>query len=202
MEINEAIKSIRDNTVTIIDCSSKLASNQKGVMYSKCFSLFKTLLEVAQSKERFACVLVIDEAHFFVPQTSIFHPIGFKAEVKKILQEIATIGPRNLLAPWVSTQRLAAVNKTLSTQMGQNILAFNLEDVDKNRLEEIVGRHIRNVEKLHPGECWVKSLSLKTPQIVRINIRDYPKSGETSFVEESGFIGAKKSSPNSPKACP
>ncbi len=80
------------------------------------------------------------------------------------------------------------MNKTLSTQMGQNILAFNLEDVDKNRLEEIVGRHIRNVEKLHPGECWVKSLSLKTPQIVSINIRDYPKSGETSFVEESGFI--------------
>ena len=119
------------------------------------------------------------------------HPAGFNEDVKKILLEIATIGPRNLLTPWVSTQRLASLNKTLSTQMGQNILAFNLEDVDKTRLEEIVGRQIRNVEKLHPGECWVKSLSLKIPQIVKIKIDDYPRSGDVSFVEESGYKGRK-----------
>ncbi len=191
LEITNVIEAIRDNTVTIIDCASKLASEQKGAMYSKCSSLFKALLGVAQTRERFACVLVIDEAHFFAPQTSVFHPVGFKPEVKKILQEIATIGPRNLLAPWISTQRLAAVNKTISTQMGQNILAFNLEDVDKNRLEEIVGKEIRNVEKLNPGECWVKSLSLKIPQITKIDIRDYPKSGEASFVKEAVFISGK-----------
>ncbi|MFQ5975698.1 MAG: hypothetical protein ACE5J5_05235 [Candidatus Hydrothermarchaeales archaeon] len=193
LEIMNVLEVIRNNTVTLIDCSSKLASSQKGAMYTKCSCLFKALIDIAQTAKRFPCVLVIDEAHFFAPQTSVFNPVGFKPEVKKILLEIATIGPRNLLAPWVSTQRLAAVNKTLSTQMGQNILAFNLEDVDKIRLEEIVGKQSRNVEKLQPGECWVKSLGLKIPQIAKINIRDYPRSGGASFVEESGFIGAKKS---------
>ncbi|MFQ6135939.1 MAG: hypothetical protein ACE5PM_02015 [Candidatus Hydrothermarchaeales archaeon] len=187
IDVEGVLGVIRDNTVTIIDCSTQLASTQKKMMYTKCEALFRALLDNAQTLKRFACILVIDEAHFFAPQTSVFIPVGFKDEVRKTLLEIATIGPRNLLVPWVSTQRLAAVNKTLSTQMGQNILAFNLEDVDRTRLEEIVGRQVGYVEKLHPGECWVKSLGLKTPQIVKINIRDYPKSGEVNFVEKSGF---------------
>jgi hypothetical protein len=52
---------------------------------------------------------------------------------------VATTGPRNGIPLSIATQRLSEADKFITTQMGQNIFAFRVEDVDLLRLREMVG---------------------------------------------------------------
>jgi len=54
------------------------------------------------------------------------------------------------------------VDKFISTQMGQNIFAFRVEDVDLERLRSIVGSDIAYAARLLPrGHCIYKGHALK-----------------------------------------
>jgi len=112
----------------------------------------------------FGCVVVLEEVMYYAPQWTQFS-IGDKdsrAKLLSIVKEIATNGGRNGIGLWVVTQRLATVDKTVITQCANNVISHALEDVDKKRLQEIVGEHFVDLlGSLPQGEAIVKGTALK-----------------------------------------
>ncbi len=112
----------------------------------------------------FGCVVVLEEAMYYAPQWTQFS-IGDKdsrAKLLSIVKEIATNGGRNGIGLWVVTQRLATVDKTVITQCANNVISHALEDVDKKRLQEMVGEHFVDLlGSLPQGEAIVKGTALK-----------------------------------------
>jgi DNA helicase HerA-like ATPase len=75
---------------------------------------------------------------------------------------VATTGPRNGVPLFIATQRLSEVDKFITTQMGQNLFAFRVEDVDLTRLREIVGSDIAYSTRMLPrGHCIYKGQAIR-----------------------------------------
>jgi len=112
----------------------------------------------------FGCVVVLEEVMYYAPQWTQFS-IGDKdsrGRLLSIVKEIATNGGRNGIGLWVVTQRLATVDKTVITQCANNVISHALEDIDKKRLQEVVGEHFVDLlGSLPQGEAIVKGTALK-----------------------------------------
>ena len=118
----------------------------------------------ALENSSFGCVVVLEEVMYYAPQWTQFS-IGDKdsrARLLSIVKEIATNGGRNGIGLWVVTQRLATVDKTVITQCANNVISHALEDIDKKRLQEVVGEHFVDLlGSLPQGEAIVKGTALK-----------------------------------------
>jgi DNA helicase HerA-like ATPase len=112
----------------------------------------------------FGCVIVLEEAMYYAPQWTQFS-LGDKDSRSKLLsivKEIATNGGRNGVGLWAVTQRLATVDKTVITQCANNTISHALEDIDKRRLQEVVGEHfVELLGSLPQGEAIMKGTALK-----------------------------------------
>ncbi|MEM2875864.1 MAG: hypothetical protein QXL67_02795, partial [Candidatus Bathyarchaeia archaeon] len=83
---------------------------------------------------------------------------------------------------WVVTQRLATVDKTIITQCANNIVSHSLEDIDKKRLQEVVGdQFVELLGSLPQGEAIVKGTALKCrfPILVKVEPELRPTSAAT-----------------------
>jgi DNA helicase HerA-like ATPase len=135
----------------------------------------------ALDNRRFGCIIALEEAMYYAPQRGVFE-IGEKESRGKLLgvvKEIATNGGRNGVGLWIVTQRLSTVEKTVVTQCANNIICHSLEDVDKQRLAEIVGdKFARLIGNLPQGEAIVKGTALKCrfPIWVKVLPEIYPSS--------------------------
>jgi len=135
----------------------------------------------ALENPRFGCIIVLEEAMYYAPQRGVFE-IGSKESRGKLLgvvKGIATNGGRNGVGLWAVTQRLATVEKTVVTQCANNIICHSLEDLDKQRLGEIVGgRFVKLIGNLPQGEAIVKGTALKCrfPIWVKVLPEVYPAS--------------------------
>jgi len=108
--------------------------------------------------------IFIDEVHNFCPQSPHEGAAGRDAYdiFIPLMKLLATTGPRNGIPLFIATQRLAEVDKFISTQMGQNIFAFRVEDVDLDRLRNIVGSDVAYSARLLPrGYCIYKGHALR-----------------------------------------
>ncbi|MBS7637740.1 ATP-binding protein, partial [Candidatus Bathyarchaeota archaeon] len=106
-----------------------------------------------------------------------------RSRLLSILKEIATNGGRNGIGLWIVTQRLATVDKTVVTQCANNIICHSLEDLDKQRLAEIVGGEFVNLlGDLPRGEAIVKGTALKCrfPVWVKVLPEVFPGSSTSS----------------------
>jgi DNA helicase HerA-like ATPase len=118
---------------------------------------------------------------YYAPQRGVFE-IGEKDSRGKLLgvvKEIATNGGRNGVGLWIVTQRLATVEKTVVTQCANNIICHSLEDLDKQRLAEIVGDEFSQlIGNLPQGEAIVKGTALRCrfPIWVKVIPEVYPAS--------------------------
>ena len=86
----------------------------------------------ARSNPYFGVAVFIDEVHNFAPQNyseGAASPTAYM-RIGPLMRLLATTGPRNGIPLFVATQRLSEVDKVVSTQMGQNIFAFRVEDID------------------------------------------------------------------------
>jgi len=132
----------------------------------------------------FGCVIVLEEAMYYAPQWTQFS-IGdrdIRGRLLSIVKEIATNGGRNGVGLWVVTQRLATVDKTIITQCANNIISHSLEDIDKKRLQEVVGNQfVELLGTLPQGEAIVKGTALKCrfPILVRVEPEIKPTSAAT-----------------------
>ena len=181
----DIVNMLKEKTIVHIDCSK--AESWTEVVY-KLASLFNYLYDEALKDKNFGCLLVIDEAHFYVPERGTFSPAGdahkFMEDV--LVGKIATTGARNGIVVFATTQRLSLVKKTFSTQIGQNLIAHKVEDVDLERLKEIAGPTLAEVVRILPrGYALIKATAnpLKRPMIVKIEKLASPLSSTTTCLD-------------------
>jgi len=138
----------------------------------------------ALENSSFGCVIVLEEAMYYAPQWTQFS-IGdgdSRNRLLSIVKEIATNGGRNGIGLWIVTQRLSTVDKTVVTQCANNIISHALEDIDKKRLQEIVGdQFVELLGSLPQGEAIVKGTALKCkfPLWVKVEPEIRPASAKS-----------------------
>jgi len=181
----EIISLLKEKTVVHIDCSN---ANSWSEVVQKLSGLLDAIYDEALRDKNFGCLLVIDEAHFYVPERGTFSPAGdaHKDMEDVLVGKIATTGARNGVVVFATTQRLSIVKKTFSTQIGQNLIAHKVEDVDLERLKEIAGPTLAEVVRILPrGYALVKATAnpLKRPVIVRIEKLASPLSAMTTCLD-------------------
>jgi DNA helicase HerA-like ATPase len=175
----DPVELIKDRHVIIMDISSgKDTWSQKHLVVAQ---VLRRIFGEALENRRFGCIILLEEAMYYAPQRGVFD-LGDKDARGKLLgvvKEIATNGGRNGVGLWVVTQRLATVDKTVVTQCANNIICHSLEDLDKQRLAEIVGDEFsRLIGDLPQGEAIVKGTALKCrfPIWVKVLPELYPSS--------------------------
>jgi hypothetical protein len=138
-------------------------------------NLFSNIYRKAKLNSNFPGIAIfLDEVHLFAPQRTHEAPADkglYEYKMLPTMKLIATTGARSGLPLFASTQRLSELDKTISTQIGQNIIAHRVEDVDLERLRFIMGPVAYMASRLPRGYALVKSMALKvrSPVIAKID---------------------------------
>jgi DNA helicase HerA-like ATPase len=179
----DPVQLLKERKVIIMDLSDgKDTWEQKHLVVAQ---VLRRIFGEALENRKFGCIVVLEEAMYYAPQHGVFE-IGEKESRGKLLgiiKEIATNGGRNGIGLWAVTQRLATVEKTVVTQCANNIICHGLEDLDKQRLAEIMGNEFTQlIGDLPPGEAIVKGTALKCrfPIWVKVLAEVYPASSLSS----------------------
>ncbi len=175
----DPVELLGERHVVIMDLSKGRDTwSQKHLVVAQ---VLRRIFGEALENRRFGCVIVLEEAMYYAPQRGVFD-LGDKDTRGKLLgvvKEIATNGGRNGVGLWIVTQRLATVDKTVVTQCANNIICHSLEDLDKQRIGEIVGdKFAQLIGDLPQGEAIVKGTALKCrfPIWVKVLPEVYPAS--------------------------
>jgi hypothetical protein len=179
LEPLDPVDILKDKKVIIMDLSKgrDTWSRKQFVVAQVLRRIFGEALE----NRKFGCIVLLEEAMYYAPQRGVFE-IGEKdsrGKLLSVIKEIATNGGRNGVGLWIVTQRLSTVEKTVVTQCANNIVCHSLEDIDKQRLSEIIGNEFTElIGNLPPGEAIVKGTALKChfPIWVKILPEVYPSS--------------------------
>jgi len=176
LDIVEAVKS---NALVHVDFTD--AENWDEILV-KTREILEACYIEARMNERFGVAVFIDEVHNFAPQSP--HEGAASREAYDLMiplmKLLATTGPRNGVPLFLATQRLSEVDKFISTQMGQNIFAFRVEDVDLERLRGIMGSDVAYSARLLPrGHAIYKGHALR---IQRPVITVVEKAGDVASV--------------------
>ncbi|MGQ4834008.1 MAG: helicase HerA domain-containing protein [Candidatus Asgardarchaeia archaeon] len=155
-------------------------------VFEKLANILKIIYDEAIYDENFGAIIVLDEAHLFAPERGGIELADREKveQLKSVIKLIATTGPRNGVTPFFATQRPALIDKTITTQLGQNIIAHRVEDVDLARLTEVLGEIAKEVSLLPRGWALIKSAASKINQsfIVKVTPTDFPISvGKTAY---------------------
>ena len=134
----------------------------------------------ALSDRSFGLLVVMDEAHLFAPErggVSLAEDQATKI-LRSTLKIVATTGPRNGMTPFIATQRPALIDKTVTTQLGQNVVSHRVEDVDLERVEEMIGKMAEALRLFPEGRAVVKSTAapLPRPVVVDVSAEVFPAS--------------------------
>ena len=191
----DPVELLTDRRVVIMDLSQGRDTwAQKHLVAAQ---VLRRIFNESLENRRFGCIIVLEEAMYYAPQRGVFE-IGTKESRWKLLgvvKEIATNGGRNGVGLWIVTQRLATVEKTVVTQCANNIICHSLEDIDKQRLGEIVGnKFVELIGYLPQGEAIVKGTALKCrfPLWVKVIPEVYPASAEATPM--SRFLSMEQAS--------
>lgn len=176
--------------------------SQKHIVITQALRrLFNEVLE----NRNFGCVVLLEEAMYYAPQRGYFE-VGTRDSRDKLLaviREIATNGGRNGMPLWVVTQRLATVSKTVVTQCATNVVSHALEDVDKQRLSDIVGQEFVDLlGGLPQGEAIVKGSALRCrfPIWIRIKPEVFPTSAVSTPIKRFEAMEGLMATKNVPQA--
>ena len=179
LEALDPVELLCERRIVIMDVSKGRDSwSQKHIVVTQ---VLRSIFNEALENPNFGCIVVLEEAMYYAPQRGVFE-IGEKDSRGKLLgviKEIATNGGRNGIGLWAVTQRLATVEKTVVTQCANNIICHSLEDLDKQRLSEIVGDEFSKlIGDLPQGEAVIKGTALKCrfPIWVKVVPEVYPSS--------------------------
>lgn len=157
----DVVEAVRCNALLHVDFSD--ADNWDEIIL-RTRDILEACYVEARSSPSFGLAVFIDEVHNFCPQ-SVHEGAASKESYDvfiPLMKLLATTGPRNGVPLFIATQRLSEVDKFISTQMGQNIFAFRVEDVDLERLRNIVGSDIAYSARLLPrGYCIYKGHALR-----------------------------------------
>lgn len=125
------------------------------------------------------CMVVLDEAHVFAPQTG-------SAESAGAVIDVATRGRKRGLCLVVATQRLSKLHKDVAAEMINKLIGRTGLDVDVKRAADELGMSPRDalaaLRDLAPGEFYAFGPALGAAGIEKIAIgpveTTHPKSGQ------------------------
>ncbi|HIP66506.1 MAG TPA: ATP-binding protein [Candidatus Nanopusillus sp.] len=182
--IDELKEDIVENNVVIVDFSASLPEDLSIVDDVEIKSELATMIakhiwDIGSRDPNFGCVIVIDEAHRVCPEKDL----GY---MDPIWQRLASEGGRNKIPLWIVARRLSLVSKKVTTELQQNFFCFNVEDVDRKRVEEDLGKSFAELVPygtIPPLHCIIKSNGFRIPgQIVftKIDVVERPAGGKLS----------------------
>jgi len=166
------IKEIKENNVVIVDfttTSDPQVPDDIEVKLQVATFIANSIWEEATRRKDFGCVIVSDEAHRIAPERAYG---GVYAEkMSPVWIRLATEGGRNGCPLWFVARRLSLVSKAVTTELQQNFICFNVEDVDRERVRQDLGETFASLlGALPPGEAIMKSaVGFKIPgQVVHV----------------------------------
>ncbi len=184
LSIEKVIKIIEEKEIVRIDLSTTTDYNTAYIVLS---SLLYQLYNKALTDKIFGLIIAMDEAHLFIPEGGLSlaskDPTSTLSQTMKI---IATTGPRNGITPFLATQRPSLISKTITTQMGQNVIVHRVEDIDLGRVKEIVGKIAESVPVLPRGWALVKSQGTKIHQPFLVKIEPQTINGKPLLPASTG----------------
>jgi hypothetical protein len=166
------IREVEENNVVIVDfttTSDPQIPDDIDLKLQVATSLANTIWEEATRRKDFGCIVVSDEAHRIAPERAYG---GVYAErMDPVWIRLATEGGRNGCPLWFVARRLSLVSKAVTTELQQNFICFNVEDVDRERVRQDLGETFASLlGALPPGEAIMKSaVGFKIPgQVVHV----------------------------------
>lgn len=194
LKSEDLIEKIMDNNVVVIDFT-RTKRNVDGFEIKKRMASFlaKCVWERASRDERFGCIVVSDEAHRIAPERS------YGGDMDGIWLRLATEGGRNGCPLWLVARRLSLVSKAVTTELQQNFICFNVEDVDRKRIAEDLGETFSDLlGTLPPGEALVKSAAgFRIPgEVVHVRFDKVVEPSSVNYGLEEKFlpVGSKNAS--------
>ena len=182
---------VKDKNIVIVDFStSKELPDEFDFKKRVAAYLAERIWKKATSDKSFGCVVVSDEAHRICPQEGYFDKIWLK---------LATEGGRNCCPFWLVARRLSLVSKNVTVESQQNIVCFNVEDIDRRRIIEDIGTTFASMlGSLPQGEAMVKSaMAFRVPgQTIHTKFDIETKPASASFSAKQRFL----SMANKPKS--
>lgn len=192
---HDPVELLRGFRIVIMDLSvGRNGWAEKHVVVAQ--TLRRIFCEALENRE-FGCVVLLEEAMYYSPEKGRFD-VGTKDSRDRLLaivREVATNGGRNGVGLWIVTQRLATVSKTVITQCATNVVCHALEDVDKQRLGEIVGLELVDLlGGLSQGEAIVKGSALRCrfPIWVKITPEVFPTSAISTPISRFSAMESKR----------
>ena len=189
--LDDVINIVREKRVIIIDFSSKpdeiRVPEDVETKARIATAIAKKIWEVGSYDPEFGCIIVVDEAHRVCPEKDF----GY---MDLIWQRLASEGGRNKIPLWIVARRLSLVSKKVTTELQQNFFCFNVEDVDRKRVEEDLGKSFASIAPygtIPTLHCIIKSNGFKIPgQVVftKVDVIERPAGARLSkdVFEEMG----------------
>lgn len=182
-ELKESLEQlVKTHNAVIIDFwASKKLPNEFGFKKRIAAHLAEIIWRKAIADKTFGCVVVSDEAHRICPEFQSFEPIWLK---------LATEGGRNCCPFWLVARRLSLVSKNVTVESQQNIVCFNVEDVDRKRIEEDIGTTFAGMLGALPqGESMVKSaMAFRVPgQTIHVKFDQVIKPASAAYRAKQRF---------------
>lgn len=123
----------------------------------------------APKATRHPCLVIVDEAHIFAPETG-------KSEAAEAMADIASRGRKRGLILIVATQRLAKLNKDVTSEMLNRLIGPTFEDVNRERAARVLGitkTHEREfydqIKLLEPGHFFALGRAI-SKDLIRVKI--------------------------------
>jgi len=182
-ELEESLENlVRKYNVLIVDFSfSKIMPEEFGFKKRVAAHLAEMIWRKAIADKTFGCVVVSDEAHRICPEFASYEPIWLK---------LATEGGRNCCPFWLVARRLSLVSKNVTVESQQNIVCFNVEDVDRIRIVEDIGTTFAGMlGTLAQGEAMVKSaMAFRVPgQTIHVKFDEVIKPASAAYRAKERF---------------
>jgi len=157
---------LQNGKAIVLDMRGTPPEHQDLIVSRVCNELF----ELRKRDEVPAGMIVIEEAHNFIPER------GFgKAVSTQILRTIASEGRKFGLGLLVISQRPARVDKNVVSQCNTQIIlrVTNPNDISaiKKGVEGLTSDTVDEIRRLPPGTAMVVSPELERPVIVNIRVR-------------------------------
>lgn len=170
-------------SIVIIDFStSKSLPDEFRFKRKVAACIADTIWKKATTDKNFGCVIVSDEAHRICPQFDSMEATWLR---------LATEGGRNCCPFWLVARRLSLVNKSVTVESQQNIICFNVEDIDRKRIEEDIGTTFAGMLGALPqGEAMVKSaMAFRVAgQTIHVKFDQVIKPASAKFSAKQRFL--------------
>ena len=181
-----ARKLLELNVSTIVDVS-ELKKHER-ILFVKRF--LDSLID-APRKLWHPCIVVVDEAHQFCPQTS-------KSESASSVIDLMTRGRKRGFCGILATQRISKLHKDACAETNNRLIGRTGLDIDRKRASEELGftskEDERSLRFLEPGEFYAFGPSI-SKEIIKVRVGDV----KTSHPEPGSILRESSATPENIK---